>query len=38
MNVPYPGFGAKAGFAAAIAIIIVAGLALYVIFKREDWL
>jgi len=38
MNVPYPGFGAKAGFAAAVAIIVVAGLVLYLIFKRQDWL
>jgi magnesium transporter len=38
MNVPYPGFGAKVGFAAAIAIIVVAGLVLYLIFKRQDWL
>ena len=38
MNVPYPGFGEKAGFAASIATIALAGLLLYLIFKRKDWL
>lgn len=38
MNVPYPGFGEKAGFAASIAAIALTGLVLYLIFKRRDWL
>lgn len=38
MNVPYPGFSAQAGLAASVAIMITAGLVLYVIFKRKDWL
>ena len=38
MNVPYPGFGKMAGFVASVAFIIVAGLVLYLIFKRKDWL
>ena len=38
MNVPYPGFGEKAGFAASIATIALTGLVLYLIFKRKDWL
>jgi magnesium transporter len=38
MNVPYPGFGEKAGFAASIAAIALTGLVLYLIFKRKDWL
>jgi magnesium transporter len=38
MNVPYPGFSGRAGFAASVATIVLAGLALYVIFKRKDWL
>ena len=38
MNVPYPGFGEKAGLAASIATIAVAGLVVYLIFKRKDWL
>jgi magnesium transporter len=38
MNVPYPGFGKMAGFALSITAIAVAGLVLYFIFKRKDWL
>jgi magnesium transporter len=38
MNVPYPGFGEQAGFAASIATIVLTGLVLYLIFKRKDWL
>jgi magnesium transporter len=38
MNVPYPGFGDKAGLAASVAVMVLAGLVLYVIFKRKDWL
>jgi magnesium transporter len=38
MNVPYPGFSERAGFVASIATIVVAGLVLYLIFKRKDWL
>ena len=38
MNVPYPGFSRQAGFAASIAIMVIAGLVLYIIFKRKDWL
>ena len=38
MNVPYPGFGERAGFAVSIATIVLAGLVLYLIFKRKDWL
>jgi magnesium transporter len=38
MNVPYPGFGKMAGFVLSVAFIIVAGLVLYFIFKRKDWL
>jgi magnesium transporter len=38
MNVPYPGFGGKAGFAASIVTIVLTGLVLYLIFKRKDWL
>ena len=36
MNVPYPGFGEKAGFAASITTIALTGLVLYLIFKRKD--
>jgi magnesium transporter len=38
MNVPYPGFSDKAGFTASIVTMIVAALALYLVFKRKDWL
>jgi magnesium transporter len=38
MNVPYPGFSRLVGFAASIAIMVIAGLVLYIVFKRKDWL
>jgi magnesium transporter len=38
MNVPYPGFGEKAGLTASITTIALTGLVLYLIFKRKDWL
>ncbi len=38
MNVPYPGFSKHIGFAASIAIMIIAGLVLYIVFKRKGWL
>lgn len=38
MNVPYPGFGQKAGLYTALGIMIVAAVLLYVVFKRKDWL
>ena len=38
MNVPYPGFSRQDGFAASVALMAIAGVVLYVIFKRRDWL
>ena len=38
MNVPYPGFGEKAGLAVSVAAMAVTGLVLYLVFKRKDWL
>jgi magnesium transporter len=38
MNVPYPGFGERAGFASSIVAVTLTGLVLYLIFKRKDWL
>jgi magnesium transporter len=38
MNVPYPGFSRQTGLAASIAIMVIAGFALYLVFKRKDWL
>ena len=37
-NVPYPGFGRHSGFVASTAIIVSLSLALYGIFRRNDWL
>ncbi len=38
MNVPYPGFGKQWGVYASVAIMVVAASALYVLFRRKDWL
>jgi magnesium transporter len=38
MNVPYPGFSEHLGFLVSVAIMIVAGCVLYVVFRRRDWL
>jgi magnesium transporter len=38
MNVPYPGFDRPAGYAISLAAMVGAGLVLYFIFKRKDWL
>ncbi len=38
MNVPYPGFGRQSGFAVSSVIMVITGLLLYTIFKRNDWL
>lgn len=37
-NVPYPGFETFGGFVASTALILIIGFALYVMFKRRDWL
>ncbi|CAN5173307.1 magnesium transporter CorA family protein [soil metagenome] len=37
-NVPYPGFGASWGFIVSSALMIVIVVALYVSFRRRDWL
>jgi magnesium transporter len=37
-NVPYPGFGKLGGFIWSSTLIVVISLALYVAFKRRDWL
>jgi magnesium transporter len=37
-NVPYPGFGEHSGFWASVAVMVVIAGALYVSFKRRDWL
>ena len=38
MNVPYPGFSRSTGLAASIAIMVIAAVVLYIIFKLKDWL
>jgi len=37
-NVPYPGFGTKAGVIASVAIMLIMALTLYIIFRRKKWL
>ena len=37
-NVPYPGFGKAGGFAASTTVILVMMVALYMMFRRRDWL
>jgi magnesium transporter len=38
MNVPYPGFSRQVGLATSVAIMVIAAIVLYIIFKRKDWL
>ena len=37
-NVPYPGFGQEWGFFVSVGVMFVIAAALYVTFKRKDWL
>ncbi|MBV9592948.1 MAG: magnesium transporter, partial [Actinobacteria bacterium] len=37
-NVPYPGFGAHWGFWLSVVSMILIAVALYITFKRKDWL
>jgi Mg2+ and Co2+ transporter CorA len=38
MNVPYPGFSNHIGLLFAAALMILSGIALYGVFRRNDWL
>jgi magnesium transporter len=38
MNVPYPGFGSHLGFAIAALVMVGSAVALYWVFRRNDWL
>jgi magnesium transporter len=38
MNVPYPGFSQPWGVSASLAIMVITATALYLVFKRKDWL
>ena len=37
-NIPYPGFGERAGFYTSIALMLVIAGLLYLIFKHKRWL
>jgi magnesium transporter len=37
-NVPYPGFGHRSGFWESLVLIVVIAAALYVVFRKKDWL
>ena len=38
MNVPYPGFSNHVGLLVAVAVMLISGVALYAVFRRQDWL
>jgi magnesium transporter len=37
-NVPYPGFGQQSGFWVSSTLTLVVSVALYVVFRRRDWI
>jgi magnesium transporter len=37
-NIPFPGFGHAIGFWTSTAVILVASVALYFVFRKRDWL
>jgi magnesium transporter len=37
-NVPYPGFGREWGFVVSVLILVGAAAALWLMFKKRDWL
>jgi magnesium transporter len=37
-NIPYPGYGERAGFYASLALMVVIASVLYLVFKRKHWL
>ncbi len=37
-NIPFPGFGHASGFWTSVVVIVLSSVALYVLFKRKDWL
>ena len=37
-NVPYPGFGTQAGFWASTGVMVALSVALYLGFKKRDWI
>jgi magnesium transporter len=38
MNVPYPGFGETSGVVVSAILLVILSAALYLSFKRRDWL
>jgi Mg2+ and Co2+ transporter CorA len=36
--VPYPGFSNHVGLIVAVVIMLVTGVGLYAVFRRNDWL
>ncbi len=38
MNVPYPGYGTTPGFIGALLVCLGTSIALYVVFKKNDWI
>ncbi len=38
MNVPYPGFAETWGWIVSVVVMVVASVALYINFRRRDWL
>jgi magnesium transporter len=37
-NIPYPGFQDFAGVVSSVAVILIASVLLYVVFKRKNWI
>ena len=37
-NIPYPGFGTHAGFWVSTVVMVVLSVALYLVFRRRDWI
>jgi Mg2+ and Co2+ transporter CorA len=37
-NVPYPGFGTRAGVIASVSLMLVMALVLYLVFRHKKWL
>ncbi len=37
-NVPYPGFASVSGMITSCALIVLASLTLYIVFRRKDWI
>ena len=38
MNVPYPGFSSEWGFGSSVVLMVGIAAALYVVFRRKDWI